>query len=263
MTGWISLHRSIEDHWMFKEKRTFSKFEAWIDLLMMVNHKENKVLLGNELITVGRGQKITSIRQLCDRWSWSNNKVKNFLELLKSDGMLNVESDTKKTVLTIVKYDLYQNQNLEKRQQGDSEASRTHHDGDTNASRTHTNNNDNNVNKANNENNDSRQKQIDELFEMHSNLGYGAAGASAYAAFTKYLDEGFTTGMIERAYRIAANSNNKRQSYINGIFGKWKKDGLKTIEDVDNHENKRKRQAVSQLKSNNLDDITEEDIFGG
>ncbi|EIK13620.1 hypothetical protein MQK_02689, partial [Staphylococcus aureus subsp. aureus VRS6] len=28
MTGWISIDRSIQNHWLFKEKRTFSKFEA-------------------------------------------------------------------------------------------------------------------------------------------------------------------------------------------------------------------------------------------
>ncbi|HCZ0824816.1 TPA: DNA replication protein DnaD, partial [Staphylococcus aureus] len=26
MTGWISIDRSIQNHWLFKEKRTFSKF---------------------------------------------------------------------------------------------------------------------------------------------------------------------------------------------------------------------------------------------
>ncbi|EVU73489.1 hypothetical protein U238_02752, partial [Staphylococcus aureus H18813] len=25
MTGWISIDRSIQNHWLFKEKRTFSK----------------------------------------------------------------------------------------------------------------------------------------------------------------------------------------------------------------------------------------------
>ncbi|UWE05303.1 hypothetical protein [Laceyella sacchari] len=116
MDGWISLHRKIQEHWLYTEKRKFSKFEAWIDLLMMVNHKDNTMLFGGELVHVKRGQRITSIRQLCDRWTWSNTKVNKFLQLLEADGMVKVESDAKKTVITIVNYDSYQTELREKRQ---------------------------------------------------------------------------------------------------------------------------------------------------
>ena len=67
MIGWIKLHRSIHNHWIYKEKRKFSKFEAWIDLLLLVNHKDNTFLLGNELTRCKRGMYITSIRELCSR----------------------------------------------------------------------------------------------------------------------------------------------------------------------------------------------------
>lgn len=139
MQGWISLHRQIQKHWLYIEKRQFSRFEAWIDLLLMVNHQDNKFLLGNELIEVKRGSKVTSIRQLCDRWRWSNTKVVKFLELLRDDGMLNFESDKKKTVITIENYDKFQNQN-------DTKTSQEIHEDDTETSQEHTNNNVNNYN---------------------------------------------------------------------------------------------------------------------
>jgi len=50
MRGWIKLHRKIQEHWLYQEKRKFSRFEAWIDLLMMMNHEDSKVILGNEII---------------------------------------------------------------------------------------------------------------------------------------------------------------------------------------------------------------------
>lgn len=56
--GWISLHRSVTDHWLFDEDRKFSKFEAWIDLLLMVNHTDKKMMLGNELITIKEVRKL-------------------------------------------------------------------------------------------------------------------------------------------------------------------------------------------------------------
>lgn len=106
-SGWIKLHRSIMDHWVWEDK-PFSKGQAWIDLLMQVNHTERKVMLGNELVTVERGAMVTSIRKLCDRWGWSNTKVRNFLRLLEQDGMLEVRNDTRKTVLKVRNYDVFQ-----------------------------------------------------------------------------------------------------------------------------------------------------------
>lgn len=111
--GWISLHRQIWDNWVWKDK-PFSKGQAWIDLLLMANHEDKKVMFGNQLITIKRGSFVTSIRNLCDRWGWSNTKVRTFLSLLEQDGMIIVKSDAKKTTLTIVNYSIYQDSNTSK-----------------------------------------------------------------------------------------------------------------------------------------------------
>ncbi|HBG21969.1 MAG TPA: hypothetical protein DDW83_01795, partial [Peptococcaceae bacterium] len=144
--GWISVHRQIWDSWVWKEK-PFSKGQAWVDLLLMVNHEDKKTLLGNQLILVKRGSRITSIRKLCERWGWSNTKVRSFLSLLEQDGMIVVKSDTKKTMLTIVNYSDYQDMNTSK---NDTETSEEHHENDTKATPKHTNNNENNLNNDNN-----------------------------------------------------------------------------------------------------------------
>jgi len=104
---WIPLHRRPQDHWIYQEKRQFSRYEAWIDLLMMANHKDNKSLIDGELVTVKKGSLITSIRKLCDKWNWSNTKVNNFLRLLQEDEMITYKSDTKKTVINICNYSVY------------------------------------------------------------------------------------------------------------------------------------------------------------
>lgn len=150
--GWISLHRKIQDHWLYTEKRKFSKFEAWVDLLLIVNHEDSTFLLGKELIHVKRGQRVISIRQLCERWSWSNTKVQNFLKLLEEDGMISVKSDTKKTVITIENYDFYQSEQHTKTTQ-------ERHESDAEATQKHTNNNDNNENNDNKKKDKNRRKQ--------------------------------------------------------------------------------------------------------
>lgn len=144
--GWISIHRQIKTHWLWEEKRTFSKAEAWIDILLSANHTTTDVLLGNELINVQRGSFITSEVKLMKRWKWSKGKVRAFLLLLDTQHMVYKTTDTKKTTLTVVKYEDYQDSKTAKGLRADFKQTSKRH-------QTDTNNNDNNDNNENKENN--------------------------------------------------------------------------------------------------------------
>lgn len=113
--GWISVHREIQDHWVWEEK-PFSKGQAWLDLLMMANHKDNKFVFNGELIEVARGAFITSELKLMERWGWSKSKVRNFLKMLENDSMITKKSDNRKTTLNIVNYSVYQDSETTERQ---------------------------------------------------------------------------------------------------------------------------------------------------
>jgi hypothetical protein len=152
--GWVAIHRSIRDHWLYQEKRVFSKYEAWLDLVMDANHKQNKFVFDGKLVEVERGQKITSIRQLSERWRWSRTKVTDFLILLEKDGMLVRKSDSKKTVITIVNYDIYQNQDNKKS-----------HSSDTEKPQKSTNNNDKTMINNDNNNNSPRNTRKKRVYE--------------------------------------------------------------------------------------------------
>ena len=141
MSGWIKLHRQIQEHWLWN-KKPFSRGQAWIDLLIMVNHKNQKALIGNKLIDVNRGEGITSIRKLCNRWGWSNTKTKTFLKLLETDHMINVKSDSKKTTINIVNYNDYQMRDDTK---NDTETTQKRQTSDTETTQKHTNKNVKNV----------------------------------------------------------------------------------------------------------------------
>jgi hypothetical protein len=43
--GFIKLHRSIKDCWLWKDDEPFSKRDAWIDLLLLANYTDKKILL--------------------------------------------------------------------------------------------------------------------------------------------------------------------------------------------------------------------------
>ncbi|MCP4493165.1 MAG: hypothetical protein GY820_38575 [Gammaproteobacteria bacterium] len=107
MEGWIKAHRRIRNNGIWKIK-PFSPGQAWFDLLLRANHKDSTVIFEKESIPVSRGSLITSIRKLAKEWGWSRTKVSSFLELLSKQQMITRKPDTKKTVLIINKYNLYQ-----------------------------------------------------------------------------------------------------------------------------------------------------------
>lgn len=108
MCGWIKLNRSIQTHWIYNERRKFSKLEAWVDILMTVNFAENKVLVKGKIYEVKRGESINSMDTWAKRWSWDKSAVRRFLNLLQNDNMISVASDSITTHLTVCKYDSYQ-----------------------------------------------------------------------------------------------------------------------------------------------------------
>lgn len=103
--GWIKLNRQIQDHWIWKNHE-FAY--AWIDLLLIVNRTEKKILVDEKLITVKRGQILTSIKKLADRWGWSRKKAYSFIRVLEKDKMIDKKSTSRYTTLTIVNYGKYQ-----------------------------------------------------------------------------------------------------------------------------------------------------------
>lgn len=105
MAGWIKIHRDIATHWIFQDE---CKFKWWIDLLLMASYEDNKQLVGDRLIEVKRGQMIVSLSFLSKRWGKAKGTILKFLELLESDHMIDRHTDRKVTILTICKYESYQ-----------------------------------------------------------------------------------------------------------------------------------------------------------
>lgn len=107
MAGWILVHRQIEDNPIWKEK-PFSKGQAWVDLLLMANHADNEILLGNNIVTIKRGQFHTSEVILAKRWGWGRKKINLFLTLLEKQKMCTSLRTWRGTTITIENYTVYQ-----------------------------------------------------------------------------------------------------------------------------------------------------------
>ena len=129
--GWTAIHRKLQDHWLWEDK-PFSKGQAWIDLLLLANHDDKKILLGNELVEVKCGSFITSELKLMERWGWGKAKTRSFLDLLQKDGMIVKMSDRKQTTINIVNYSVYASFETTSRPQADREQTTGRPQADTN-----------------------------------------------------------------------------------------------------------------------------------
>lgn len=121
MEGWIKLYRKIQESWLWKEKRKFSKFEAWIDILLQANHKNTKIIINFKVVQVKKGSFITSETKLAQKWKWDRSTVRRFLEMLEKEKMIRKNATTEYTTISIENWGLYQNEEQEKQQQDNSD----------------------------------------------------------------------------------------------------------------------------------------------
>ena len=145
----------MADHWLWTEERVFSKAEAWFDLLMMVNHADGKIIMNGKLMEVKAGSRITSIKELAERWKWSRKKVANYLKLLQNDSMIAFESTSKYTLVTVINWAFYQSENDSRNIRSTSEEQEENITGTSQEHQKHTNKNDKN------NNNDKNDKEKD------------------------------------------------------------------------------------------------------
>ena len=108
MAGWIKLHRDIQSHWIWNIREPFDKRSAWVDLLLLANHRDFKTTRKNIVVARKRGEVNTSLGFLAERWMWDKRKVKRYLMALQSDGMVSLNSTTDGTTVTIENYDVWQ-----------------------------------------------------------------------------------------------------------------------------------------------------------
>lgn len=106
--GWICLHRSLSDHWLWESSEPFDRRSAWIDLLLMANYKDFKAERKGRIVYRKRGEVNVSTRYLADRWHWSRGRVNRFLALLESDNMVTLNSTTDGTTIIVENYSKWQ-----------------------------------------------------------------------------------------------------------------------------------------------------------
>ncbi len=115
MDGYIFWHRQSERNFLhpLQEKRKFTRFEAWQDLVSLAYFKDKEKLIQGKLVLIARGSFDTAAQQLAERWKWDRQTVERFLNLLElqmmiSRNKINPKNAKSATLLTINKYNDFQ-----------------------------------------------------------------------------------------------------------------------------------------------------------
>lgn len=196
--GWIKLNRQITEHWLWL-KFPFSYGQAWVDLLLLANHEDEKVPYKGDIVICKRGDVSRSILSLSKRWQWGRDKTRDFLRLLEKDEMIVLNATTNRTTITIVNYDKYQvspttntTTNPQRTQQ------RTHNEPDTNKNDKNDKNEKNNTKEINKEKYEAEITEILLYFNQKTGSKYGTKNKQINEMISARLNEGFSVADFKK-----------------------------------------------------------------
>ena len=108
MAGTINVSRDLWDDPTFKDSE-MSQREAWVWMIAGASWKARTKRIGSAELELQRGQMAASTRFMAKAWMWSEPRVRRYLDMLENRRMIRREIDAGITVITICKYDEYQN----------------------------------------------------------------------------------------------------------------------------------------------------------
>lgn len=206
MNSWIKLHSGFTEWEWYKDNNTKSLF---IHCLLKANWK-NGNFRGEEIL---RGSFVTSLEHLSKELGLTIRQTRTALEHLISTGEVTSKSTNKYRIITIVKYNLYQemtNNLASKRQTNDKQ------DG-------------------------SQPTTIEDICKyLCSSLEriYARTITSTEYQKVESLAQTYLLELIEYAIDISIINNHKSLGYVEGILKNWKNAGYKIKQDVLDNEKK-------------------------
>lgn len=80
---------------------------AFVDLLLLANDAPRTAIINGEAIPLKRGQLAWSLRALEKQWGKSGEWINHFMEFCRDHEMVNVDSNRRRTIITILNYAAY------------------------------------------------------------------------------------------------------------------------------------------------------------
>lgn len=129
MNGWFSVSRKALDHPIF-DKRP-DRWFLWCWLLKTAAWRDTKQDANGTIVTVKRGQLLTSYRQIEKATGVSMHKIRSLIDLLKKQHTIRTDTNTGRLLITICNYDKYQSRAEADNTPGNTETTQKQHSDNT------------------------------------------------------------------------------------------------------------------------------------
>lgn len=251
MTGWIKLHRKLLDSPIFQNEKLFKVFAY---CLMKASHKEHTQLVGRRVVHLQKGQFVFGRKRASEELRLKESTVRDYVKLLEKLGTIDIKSDNKFSVITVVNWAIYQNDEEISDSKNDKKSTTNQHQMDnkstSNQQQINTNKN------VKNEKNDKNEKN-------EKNVVVGDDFATIYNLYQENIEqipspittEKLTQDMdhygkelVAYAIRKAALNNSHNYKFIDYLLKDWRKRNLTTIKAVEQYEQQRQEQKEQSYK---------------
>ncbi|WP_339147664.1 MULTISPECIES: DnaD domain protein [unclassified Sutcliffiella] len=229
MNGWISLHRKLLNSNIFNNEKLLKVF---IYCLLKASHSDYEQIIGLQKVGVLPGQFVFGRKKAALELNMKESTVWKYMKLLEQVRSLELNSNNKFTLVTVVNWGEYQNSN----ELGDNK-------GTTEEQQSNTYNNYNNLN--NKEEEEAPLEKILELLQKSEIVPPNKVNHFLRDDLSDVIDNfGFEQPevVIEEAIKISARGNGRTWLFVYNKLDEWRKSGVKTVEDLEHLNTTKKKQ---------------------
>lgn len=99
--GFIKTPRSLFESFLWGQAGRLHPWEAYHDLLRRATYYRSTVRIHGREVTLNPGQTLCSTVNLATEWSWHRSTVHDFLRALEVNGLCDVDTENRVTILTL------------------------------------------------------------------------------------------------------------------------------------------------------------------
>ena len=127
--GYIKLDRSLLEKAIFKNEKLL---KVWVWCLLKATHKQHEIMVGRRKVKLRPGQFVTGRNAAAEELNLPPSTVRDYLFILKENGSIDITSDNKSTVVTVVNWELYQSDSIKSDSKPDNQSTTNGQQMDTN-----------------------------------------------------------------------------------------------------------------------------------
>ncbi len=213
MEGYIKLYRKIIESPVFQNERLL---KAFIWCLAKATHKEREEIVGIRCVKLQKGQFVFGRKKAADELGFPESTTWRYIKALQSFGILDIKSNSKFSVVTIINWGKYQCLDIEYEHQNEQEVNKKR---TRSRQEVDTNKNDKNVK---NDKEDIYTSDFQEIVDAYNRICHSLPKCTTLSekrkkALRARLKSGFRPHDFEEVFRLTEESD-----FLSGRKGKWK-----------------------------------------